>query len=225
MLKNFLLSTVVLGCCGALTAQERGTQFDVTASLLLGHQSLKKATHNDQAYGLSTGVKFLLPKVDLPIKLGLAAYDMPGKDFGSIKSSLKLTQFYTDFYLTSKLPNWAVKFGLSANKYKVTNTGTETWAEDPMNPDGAWAPQYAWAVTQDKGLKIGYRLGVDYAMSRHWGAELLFQLTELSGGEAKTTSETVTDPWTGQPTVVVKQWPNYGAVNPSWLQLGVRYTF
>lgn len=224
MLKPILLSTAVLGCCGVLAAQERSPRIDVTASLLSGTPGLEKATHNKQGFGLSTGITFLLPRVDVPLKVGLAAYDMPGKDFGTVKSSLKLSQVFADVYLASSLPHWAVKLGLSANNYQVTNTGTETWAEDPMNP-GGYMPQSAWAVTQDKGLKLGFRLGVDWTLSRHWGAELLLQVTELSGGETRAIRETILDPTTSEPVEVVKNLPNHGAVNPSWIQLGVRYTF
>jgi hypothetical protein len=218
MLKHILLSAAALGCCGPLAAQDSGPKFDLTASLLGAQNSLKKVTHQDLAYGLGLGVKFILPKVEVPMKVGLATYDMPGKQSGTIKSSLKLTQFYTDFYLTSTLPAWSVKFGFSANKYRVSNSGTETWVTDPTNP-GGFMPESAWAVTQDKGLKLGYRLGVDYNWSKHWGAELLFQLTELSGGEGKTI---MVDGWYGPEAKLL---PNTGAVNPSWLQLGVRYTF
>lgn len=220
MLKKLALTGVLLGCGGVLAAQSPAPQFDLTGALLWSQNSLTKVTHDSLAYGVGGGLKVVLPKVDVPVKIGLAYYAMPGKESGTIRSSLALTQAYTDFYLDSKLPGWVFKFGLSANHYTVSNKGTEAWAPDGNDPYGDYAPQSAWAVTDTHGLKLGYRLGTEYTWSRHWGAELLFQLTELSGGQEKTIQ--VSD---GQGGTMPQVVANLGPVNPSWVQLGLRYTF
>lgn len=216
----------------ALAAQ--GPTFDVTAGGSLALDGLKKVTHSSTAYHLGGGMKWLFKATDTPLRLGFTYHDMPGSQFGPadrpLRSSLKAYQLHLDAYLASGSPRYAFKFGISANRYTLKNRGEETWGADPMLPPLEWLPGTVpigtFAVEDARGVKLGLRLGVDFHFNRHWGGEILLQATELSGGKVKDLTVKVPDelaPYIGD-TVTVKR-PTGGPVNPSWIQVGVRYSF
>lgn len=192
-----------------LSAQTRSWRLDAGGALLYATPALDKVTHSKMAYAIEGGFGFTLPN-GLPTRISINHYEMPGKDFGTIKSSLKLNQIAWDLYLDSSLKSWVFKAGLSGNRYSVDNSGTETWVADGHNASARY-PQSVWAVTSSaaRGWKLGIRAGVEYRWTARLTADLLFQATELSGGERR--------PGTS--------YPNDGGVNPTWIQLGLRYTF
>lgn len=204
--------TVLAGILAVpLSAQTKSWSLDAGGALLWAAPALEKVTHNKMGYQIEGGFSFKFPN-GLPSRVSVAHYEMPGKDFGTIKSSLKLNQIAWDLYLDSSLKQWVFKVGLSGNRYSVANSGTETWVTDGHNPSGK-SPQYVWAVTSSgaRSWKLGIRAGVEYRWTPKLTSELLFQATELSGGERR-----------GAPNAT---YPNYGGINPTWIQFGCRYTF
>lgn len=191
---------------------------DVEALYVLPLDGLKKVTHSSFAYGAGLGVT--LDFKDAPtMRLGLNHLRMPGKDFGTIKSSLADTQFVADFYFLSGLKRWKAFGGLSLNHYTAKNSGTEQWQKVVYRKPSATTtttltvPLYVWSATDTKGIKMGLRLGVEYLIRPRWVATATLQATELQGGPGR-------KPWEPQPTM-----PNNGVVNPSWVQFGMRYSF
>lgn len=181
--------------------------FDVTAGTSLALDGLKKVTHNSASYHLGGGMKWTAAATETPLRLGVTYQLMPGKDFGTVKSSLKAFQVHLDAYLATASPRYAFKFGVSANRFTVDNQGTESWIKDGRNPSG-FSPEYVFALDDTKGVKLGLRFGVDIQLAKAWSAEVLFQATELGGGAVKPGNK-----------------PNLGGVNPSWIQVGARYSF
>lgn len=207
---NRLILTATAGFLSLpLAAGEPAYQLDAGGALLRALPTLTKVTHNPTAFEVGAGVSFKLPN-GLPLRVSLNRYAMGGKDFGSIKSSLALSQVAADFYLDTSLKTWKCFVGLSGNRYSVNNSGVEAWVTDGHNSSGK-TPQYIWAVTNAaaNGWKLGIRAGVEHRWSAHLVSDLTFQGTELSGGERRP----------------VTNYPNDGPVSPTWLQVGLRYTF
>lgn len=185
--------------------------YDAGGALLWAAPALTKVTHNSTAFEIGAGVGFKLPN-GLPTRISLNRYAMPGKDYGTIKSSLTLTQVAWDLYLDTSMKTWGCFVGLSGNRYSVVNDGYETWVGDGHNTSNK-APQSIWAVTNPatQGWKLGIRAGVEHRWTPHLASDLTLQATELSGGERR-----------GAPTT---NYPNDGGVNPTWIQVGLRYVF
>ena len=81
---------------------------------------------------------------------------------------------------------------------RVAIASAAAWTFSPTNP-----------ATQ--GWKLGIRAGVEHRWTPHLASDLTLQATELSGGERR-----------GAPTT---NYPNDGGVNPTWIQVGLRYVF
>jgi len=189
-LRSSLLGLIVL----PLAAQ--GTGFSVGGGLLVGNDSLKKATnsttgfHVGADYTLSTGV---------PVRLGLTLASMPGKAENDLKTSLTLSQAHGDVLIAFPAPAWKALIGVSVNSYSMSRTGTES--TDSLDVD------HHFPVRDARGLKLGLRLGLSYALTTRLSGELVFQQTELAGKDLE-------DP-------LVRR----GGINPSWFELGLRWHF
>ncbi|BDU75817.1 hypothetical protein [Mesoterricola sediminis] len=146
------------------------------------------------------------------------------------KSSLTDLQLALDIVFPAFTPRMKGYVGLTANRYHVKNTGTESYyfASDyassytyPFN--GRIMPLNVFAVKNDKGIKGGIRAGLEYAFDRHWSADLALQLTELGPGIAVTTDTLPNGKANSKKNPFNEV--NRGPVNPSWLQFGARYRF
>ena len=209
---NRLILTAAAGILSLpLAAGDPAITFDAGGQILWSTPALDKVIHNKLTYGLNAGVGFQLPN-GLPTRISVNRFDMYGKDYGTIRSSLWLSQVAWDLYLDTSLKTWRCFAGLSANRYSAVNNGYETWVGDGHNTS-AKAPQSIWAVTADgaRGWKLGIRTGVEHRWTPHLVSDLTLQATELSGGERR-----------GAPTT---NYPNDGGVNPTWIQVGLRYVF
>jgi len=180
-----------------LVAQTSG--FSVQGGAILGFDSLKKATNS--ATGLSLGADYgtRIWGTDMPARVGVSFAALPGKELNGLKTSLTLTQAHGDLVMGGTEGGVRLLLGLSLNAYQMSKSGTES--SDPMDVD------HHFPIRDASGLKLGLRLGLAYAINRSWSTELLFQQTELAGKD-------LTDPLRRQ-----------GAINPAWLELGLRYHF
>ena len=99
---NHLLRTSLLGLLALpLAAQSQG--FSVTAGVLDGFESYKKATN--ATTGFLAGVDWtahLFTSADVPARVGLAISLMPGKDNYGLKTSFTMTQLHGDILLPWK---------------------------------------------------------------------------------------------------------------------------
>jgi len=181
-----------------LAAQSNG--FSAGGAVILGLDSLKKATNNTLGFTVAADYDSLIWNTDIPARLGLTYADLPGKENFGLKTSLTLLQFHGDLFLDTDLPALRGILGISFNRYGMTTSGTEDTA-DPMDVD------HHFPIRQAKGLKLGARVGLAYRFSKAVSGELLLQQTELAGKDLE-------DP-------LVRQ----GGINPAWFQLGVTYHF
>ncbi len=192
-LRGSLLGLLVL----PLAAQ--GTGFSVEGGVLMGFDSLKKATNGTTGFHLGADYGTQVVGTDIPARLGLTFASMPGSESNGLKTSLTLAQIHGDVFIETPSPALKALVGLSLNSYSMSRTGTESEDEADV--------AHHFPVRDVKGLKMGLRLGVSYAFSKSWSAELVFQQTELAGKDLQ-------DP-------LVRR----GGINPAWCELGLRWHF
>lgn len=193
----------------ALMVLPLGAQgLSVTGSWIQSLDSLKKVTNASTAYLVGADCDLHFVGTDVPVRVGGSIADMPGKEKFGLKTSLVLYQVHGDLFLQTGLPALRGLVGLSLNTYSMTKSGTE-------NTDDALDVDHHFPVGDAKGVKFGFRLGLEYRLSTRWYLELLLQQTELAG---KDLSGDIKAP---DGTELVRQ----GGINPAWLQLGVTYRF
>lgn len=208
-MSNSLKMLAGLAVSGTL-AMAQAPQIELHFGVTSAHESLKKVTHASTGLLFGGSLRLSLPGTNIPVRYSLSAGTFPGRQHGTIKSNLGLLQAAVDvsFSESARLNPF---FGIALNKWRVQNSGTETITPDSV--PGKPFPQYVWAVSGTKGVKAGLRMGVDYGLTAQWTVQALVQVSELGGGEIAS----------AQPTATTRL--NLGSVNPSWFQIGARYTF
>jgi hypothetical protein len=184
----------------ALLASPLCAQFSASGGLILPLDSLKKATHGDLAYLAGADFNGRLSGTEVPARLGLSLARMPGKEENGLTTSLTLAQLHGDVFIATGAPRLRALAGLSLNNYTMSRRGTEN-TDDPLDKE------HHFPVRDVKGLKLGLRLGVDFALAGATSLELIYQQTELAGKDLQ-------DPYVRQ-----------GGINPGWIQLLVTYHF
>ena len=192
-LRTFLLGLLVL----PLAAQSPG--FSLTGGVILANDSLKKATHNSTGFILAGDWGTQVWGTQVDARLGLLGASFPGMEKNQLKTSLTLLQAHGDLVITTGLPALTGLVGLSFNSYAMSRAGIESTT--PKDVD------HHFPIRDAKGLKLGLRLGLNYAFSKQLSGELMFQQTELAGKD-------LSDPMLRQ-----------GGINPSWFELDVRWHF
>lgn len=205
----------LLALATVLGAQEP-VRLEAFGAFTQGYDSMKKATYATYGLTVGGGIVTTIPDSKMPLRAGLAFATFPGKQHGSAKSSLGLTQFTVDAGFGPDASRLKGFFGLSLNKWSVKNTGTETYAKDATNN---WRPVSVFAVKNTSGLKVGLRLGANYAVNEHWSVDLAVQQVEL-GGASKYAKVLPDGSLDTDPNLGMR-----GTINPAWVQLGARYTF
>ncbi len=184
----------------ALPMAAQDHSFGLGGSLILGHDSLKKATQNTMGFTVWGDYTGKVYGTTMPVRVGLGLTSMPGKEKNGLKTSLGSVQVYGDLLLETPWQALNGVLGLSINNYSMTKSGTE----DTQHPDNV---DRHFPVRDVKGLKLGLRLGLEYRFSDRLTLQVLLQQTELAGKDLQ------------DPLVRV------GGVNPAWTQVGLRYTF
>jgi hypothetical protein len=178
----------------------QGTGFSINGGLISGFDSLKKATNSSTALQLGADYHTHVWSTDVPARVGLTFASMPGSQWNGLKTSLTLLQLHGDLILDGPGTAWHPVLGMSLNHYSMSRSGVEN-LDDPLDRD------HHFPVRDVKGVKIGVRIGLDYAINRNLELELMFQQTELAGKD-------LNDPMV-----------RAGGVNPGWLEFNVRYRF
>ena len=198
---NFI-RTSLLGLL-ALPLAAQSTGFNAGGALIVAPKeyfgAYDKAVHNTIGYVLNVGYDFNFYQTDVAGRATLSYNAMPGKEDNGLKTSLNSVQLAGDVFMQTSLPELRGVFGLSINTYSATFSGIEDWQTANS--------ERHFAFRSCKGIKLGYRLGFEYAFNKSISGELLLQQTELAG-------KSIDD-----------QYIRRGGINPSWLQLGVHYHF
>ena len=216
-----ILSGVAL-IAAPLSAQEKPITFNVGGAYMSTFDDIQNVTHKSSAYQLSVGMTTHLLGTDVPFRVTLADNVLPGATHGitNIKSSLNGVQLAGDVLIGSGLDNLNFVTGLSINKWSLSNKGTEPTGEwVPQDPGAGLPPlppgqEYRYhadnyyALKEDKGIKFGARLGMEYRFDQHWTSDLMVQVIEVGTGAKNSAGNSIVS-----------------GVNASWIQLGVKYHF
>jgi len=207
---NFI-RTSLLGLVAAASLAAQSTGFSAGGGLILAPSkqffgAYDKAVHNNMGFFATAGYDFKIYQTDVDSRASLTFGMMPGKELNGLKTSLTLIQLSDDIFLPLGSESLRGLFGFSANFYSASFSGTESTDRNDVD--------HHFPFKDADGLKLGFRLGLDYAITKNLSAELLFQQTELAGSDISELDS---------PTQ--QAYVRRGGINPSWLQLGVRYSF
>jgi hypothetical protein len=193
-----VLHSCLLGLL-AMPMAAQTTPFSAGVSLIQGLDSYKKAVNATTGFMVNAGWDTPVYHSDIPARISLGLGSMPGKERNGLKTSLTLVQLTGDIFLATEVTGLRGVLGLSLNKYSAKFSGAESAS--------AFDADHHFPFRDTSGLKGGIRLGLEYAFSPRITGEALLQATELSGRQRTDT--------------LIRN----GAINPGWLQLGVRYQF
>jgi hypothetical protein len=206
---NVFLRTSLLGLLALpLAAQSSG--FSAGGAIIYGFDSLKKVTNSNLGFTINGAFDTTIYGSDVPARISLAYANMPGKQTsystpttdGHLRTTLNLIQLSGDILVASSAPGLKGVFGISFNKYSLNQAGNED-----TTAANAGVPSAHFPLVDDKGVKLGLRLGAEYTITKQISAEVLFQQTELAGSQLN--------------DKLVRK----GGLNPAWLQFGARYHF
>lgn len=209
---NVILRTSLLGLL-ALPLAAQGTGFSAGGSVIYGFDSLKKVTNNNLGLALTGSFEMPIAGSEIPGRVSLSYINLPGKQThyatpnsdGSLRTTLNAIQVGGDLLVASGIEGFKGVFGISFNQFKVNNAGNEDVSTGPNGNAGD--PNAHHPLVDDKGIKLGLRVGAEYSITKSISVEVLFQQTELAGRQKN-------DP-------LVRK----GGLNPAWLQFGARYHF
>lgn len=201
-----LKAVLALVLAGAFlpVAAEQPTGWQVSGSLPSALTGLKDWTHRSVA-GLCVdgGYQGTFEGGNILYRVSLGYNTFPGKEQDRMKISLSSFQLSGDVVIPVARSPYSLVTGLSVHNWSKSVSGTS-----PIDP--GQANGVSGGVKQVFG-KIGFRAGVEYSMSPRLTLAALFQISEFG-----TNSEFLKR---GNETF------GTNAVNPSWIQMGVRYHF
>lgn len=199
---RLILSFILLPLLAAPSLHAQSTGFDAQGALVLANSDLTKLTHSSTLGGLSLGLGYTtqVTGAGVPLRLSFNAGTFPGHTFGTVKSGLTLAQLAADVHVATPLKDLSLIAGLSANKYWLHNSGTPSGLMSDVGNSSVTYYRYDWALTRDRGVKLGARVGLEYRLSPRLVLLSTLQMTELGTG-------------------------SYGPINPSWLEVGTRWRF
>jgi len=207
-IKMFGMLGLGLAMASGLGAQE-SKGFDIGASLSVPTDSLKVITNKGPlaGFGIEAGYTGHVPGSTVPFRSGIAVnsfageeHDLPiglaanGTLLGTFKSKTSLTHFqiFGDVHVATGFDKLNLALGLSLNKWQAKNEVPAAYETDEFK-NGTHAV---------KGLKMGARIGLEYAFTQKWQASAMLQAVEFGTDRLQTKG-----------------------YNPAWIQFGVRYTF
>lgn len=195
-----LLVSAPLGAQGA-----DSKPFHVGGSLAYGFDQPYKTTNNHLAYSVELGYKVRIAGADAYFRPVLSANFFPGKEEAGLKTSLTGLQLAGDVLIATPVKGLHSVFGISFNKWTVKNTGTEI------------AGVTAFPITEDKGIKFGARIGLEYDVNESLAIFTTLQGIEL--GRSPKELVDLTSP-SGGTNALAK-----GGQNVAILQFGAKFKF
>jgi len=233
-----LLAGGILALGGTLDAQE--SRWSVSGSVGLGTDDLNSITNtgtswwNVGAYNVNLGYSGQFAGSTVPFRASLGINWLPDGN-GSTRNLSDLewmiepqqrnlfgVQLATDLFFDSKISdNLKILVGMSINKWTLNYTSTESmegeWDAGGWEGDGL---RHSFSVP---GIKLGFRIGLEYQLSDKMSFDVIFQMIEV-GHSNMVAKWTESDSQYWDPDGVT---PVYGptAWNPSWLQFGLKYRF
>lgn len=206
----FVPTLALLLCAPGLQAQQT-PGWKVGGALDVALPALHQWTNNNLA-GITVdgGYQFAIPDTSAFVRPALSLSFFPGKEIdGGRKTSLQNAQLLADLVVPVKGP-LAFITGVTLNAWRQNTTGT--WTKTYADTDYVYQYEGKGTSTVHRPFgKFGFRLGFEYTVSAKLAVSAILQQAEL-----------------GTDNELVKDGDEYNGgtlVNPSWIQLGVRYSF
>lgn len=198
-------SAILAGALLATAPMMAQGRFSASGSVVGAMDSLKKVTNQDLGLSLGVGYESVIESARLPWRVSVNGHYFGGKkqDDG-LTSKLSSVQVAGDVFVATPIESLRFFTGLTVNKYFLSNSGTT------RDTNGDLVAM--WPVDTAKGLKLGARAGFEMEFTKHLSGEVMVQFTELGSTPNVVRDEGATG--LGQ-----------GGINPSWIEIGVRYNF
>jgi len=212
LVSRLALGAILATGAGALCAQDSiASRLSLSASFGLGTDGLDTITHygtswwNPAAYNFDFGYTGKVVGTTVPFRASIGINYMPGaireiRNMDYVVIGSKARRSLMGYYLAGDI---FIDSRISSSLQFILGASLNMWTV--IEKDGGVSTNYSV-----KGIKFGGRFGLDYKISDNLSFNAIFQLTELghSGLVEEPISEIGADPW-----------------NPSWLQLGFKYSF
>ena len=186
--------------------------------LTFANDSLRKVTNNSLGMNLNIGWDYTLADTNTTFRMGLGLTILSGKEGNYTyvydpnntavpvttisKTTLYNVQGTVDLLIGTPWEKVKIVTGLSVNQWRyqaasrfASGSGDILPTPHPYDLQGSKAPG---------DLKVGFRIGADFQVNKAWSAEAILQMVELGG----TNSES-----------------RLNSINPTWIQVGVKYHF
>ncbi len=145
-------------------------------------------------------------------RVGLGVNVFPGKEVDGVKRSLTGTQLAFDGVKPLGASRTSAIFGISLNGWSVKGTGTDRWGR---------TNDVSRSLTLSR---LGFRLGIEHHFTDRWAFTALLQVAEL--GTDNEFLQVHPDELAKTSNLLQNGHPTRGrsGVNPSWIQVGIRYS-
>jgi hypothetical protein len=211
MKRHLYVPTLALLLCAPVLQAQQAPGWKVGGAVDVALPALTQWTNNSLA-GITVdgGYQFAIPDTSAFVRPGLSLGFFPGKalDNGR-KTSLQNAQILADLVVPVKGP-LAFITGVTLNAWRQNTTGTWTTTYADQDAPVAYEGKSTSTVHRPFG-KFGFRLGFEYTVSEKLAVTAILQQAELG-----TDNEFVKDGY---------EYNGGTLVNPSWVQVGVRYSF
>ena len=206
-LKPICLGFAAVLMSASLLHAEEEQNMAIGGGFTVAADSLKKVTHNTLGLNVNISTQMPIASSNVLFRPGLGLSLFSGK-FGQnndidngvvVESKTQLVNLQATFDIMVPavlVDNLTLVTGLSVNQWRYSGQ-TKGGNPHPFGLDGSYAPD---------DVKLGFRVGMDYRISKQWSSEVLFQMVEF-GSRDKSNDI------------------HYHNFNPTWLQFGVKYHF
>lgn len=216
-------TTYLVRACAALLLAASGLSaqdlaFEAGFGLASGHPSLTKVTNRAAGALLSVGLTAPLSGENRG-RLALNVLHFPGATANGLKSALTDLQLLAEVSYPTAFEKLEGTLGLTFNRWTVKNTGIEVIGT-PVLAGGQNRPMpvAVFALKDPKGVKLGLRAGFQWRFSPRLQGFAAFQMAEAGGGVAVAPAKQADGTFDAG-------YANRGPVNPSWLEVGLRWRF
>ena len=186
--------------------------------LTFANDSLRKVTNNSLGLNLNGGWDYTLADTNTTFRMGLGLTILSGKEgnytyqydpnFQDLKvTTISKTTLYNvqgtvDLLIGTAVENLKIITGFSVNQWRYQATSRNVSGAENIVPT---PHPYDLQTSKAPGnLKVGFRIGADYQVNKAWSAEAILQMVEFGGGDSES---------------------RFNSINPTWIQVGVKYHF
>ncbi len=189
-----------------LTAQEVKGGASVVVSLGYNLDQPYKTTANRTNMGAEFGYEMRLEDAKVNLRPLVGVISFPGSDAHGLKTGLTALQAGVEVLIPTSVSGLRTTFGLTVNKWSIKNSGVEV------------KNVTAFPIEDDKGIKLGLRLGLEFKVTDRFAIQTLLQGIELGRSPERLYVASAGE--NAPPNTLAK-----GGQNAAFVQVGVKYSF